>query len=448
MDDTKRINRGKRIRIGTFSKVFKIPFSMDPVSLRCAVLRFLLPWLLYGAFLSPLAGQTVYTPETIPDPKQAGAGYVSDPDGIISPADEATLNALITALEDSATAQIAVVLVQSIGQEDPKDFATRLFARWGIGQAGADNGLLIFSVMDQRRTEFETGYGLEGVLPDAICYRIGMQELVPYFRAGDYGQGLIAVVRRFKSVLENPEAAAEIAVPREPSQSGDPLAFLGLLVLGWHLLGTLLVLGWIAYTMRNKEDLYDRYLDLRKSYHFAYFFILPLTYAFLYFFLRRQLRILREHPRYSKLNGQPMRRLSEQEEDPYLEKGQVTEEEIGAVDYDVWITGDGEGMLILRYTRRFSRYQACPECGYRTFYHAHTRVVKQPTYREKGLREQVHLCKNCGYNRTEHTAIPRKQKAAAGVAGAGAIRGGGSRSRGSSSWGGGRSGGGGAGVSW
>jgi uncharacterized protein len=129
----------------------------------------------------PLSAQVGFTPETVPNPKNGGTGYVSDPDGILEAAAVVQLNQLIAKLEDSSTAQIAVVLVNSIGQENPKDFATRLFNYWGIGQADTDNGLLIFTVMDQHRTEFETGYGLEAVLTDAMCYRIGMQELVPEF---------------------------------------------------------------------------------------------------------------------------------------------------------------------------------------------------------------------------------------------------------------------------
>ncbi|NRB62374.1 MAG: TPM domain-containing protein, partial [Saprospiraceae bacterium] len=76
--------------------------------------------------------------------------------------------------------------------------------------------MLVFTVMDQRRTEFETGYGLEGVLPDAICYRVGMQQLVPYFRSAEYGAGLIAAVNEFKRILEQPDAASEItAIPSD-----------------------------------------------------------------------------------------------------------------------------------------------------------------------------------------------------------------------------------------
>lgn len=408
------------------------------------VLRFLLFFICLLAGLNPvgIVAQPAYTLETVPDPKAGGTGYVSDPGDIISAADETQLNSLISQLEDSSTAQIAVVVLPSIGQENPKDFATRLFERWGIGQAGKDNGLLVLTVMDQRRTEFETGYGLEGVLPDAVCYRIGMQELVPYFQRGEFGPGLIAAVSRFKQVLENPEALEEIRT--EPLGRAPENGWWYILMgyLGLNLLAHLLLLGWVWRTLVGKDELYDKYMGLRKAYTLGWFIFFPIPYMLLYFFLRNKLRQLREQTRFSKINGKPMRKLSELEEDEYLDKGQLTEEEIGSVDYDVWITDNADDMLILRYAKRFSKYRPCPKCGYRAYYHAHTSTIKQATYSSAGKSEVLYLCKNCNYKNQTYIVIPRKTHSSSGSSG------GSSRSSGSSSWGGGRSGGGGSGVSW
>jgi uncharacterized protein len=389
--------------------------------------------------------QRAYTPETIPDPKRAGSGYVSNPDAIISTAEVAELNNLIAALEETATAQIAVVIVNSIGQEDPKDFATRLFERWGIGQAGKDNGLLIFTVMDQRRTEFETGYGLEGVLPDAVCYRIGMQELVPHFREGQYGQGLLAAVRRIKATLEDPAALEEIRLERQPRSARSPIPGTPP-VLGWYLaingLFHLILLIWLIYTATSKQDLYDRYRSVRRVYSAFFIFLFPIPYLALYFYLRRHLRYLREHPRYSTTTGKLMHKLSEKEDDAFLDSGQVTEEEIGSVDYDVWVTDEEDDVLILRYARRFSKYSACPKCQYRTYCHERTRTIRAATYSHSGQQEVIHSCKNCNYVERRLVTIPKKQRSSGG----GGSFGGGSS--GGGSWGGGRSGGGGGGVRW
>lgn len=116
--------------------------------------------------------QEVYTVKEVPNPKNIDGGWVSDPANYLSIEEVAELNTIINNLEATSTAQIAVVMLPSIGEEVPKMFAVDLFEAWGIGQAEKDNGLLILTVMDQRRTELETGYGLEPILTDALCYRI------------------------------------------------------------------------------------------------------------------------------------------------------------------------------------------------------------------------------------------------------------------------------------
>ena len=133
-----------------------------------------------------------YTVADIPKPRGEGIlGYVSDPDGYISAIYEEEINKVLFELEAHTSAEVTVVIVKSIGDKIPKNFATELFNKWGIGKADKDNGLLILTVMDQRRTEFETGYGLETVLTDNTCYRIGTDEIVPFFKEGEYGQGLL-----------------------------------------------------------------------------------------------------------------------------------------------------------------------------------------------------------------------------------------------------------------
>ena len=74
---------------------------------------------------------------------------MSNPDEILSAEEHSALDAILAAIEDSTTVQIAVVIVQSIGSENPKMFATALFEHWGIGRADKDNGLLILSVLDR-----------------------------------------------------------------------------------------------------------------------------------------------------------------------------------------------------------------------------------------------------------------------------------------------------------
>jgi len=157
-----------------------------------------------------LFAQTVYTLETIPDPKNSSGGYVSNPDNIINSSTVETINAVLRRLEDATTIQVAVVVVNSIGVKVPAQFRTELFRYWGIGQKDNNNGLLILLVMDQRRMEFEVGYGLEGILTDIMCVRIQQTHMVPLAKVGDYSEAVLAGVIQINKILVDPQYRDEV----------------------------------------------------------------------------------------------------------------------------------------------------------------------------------------------------------------------------------------------
>lgn len=102
--------------------------------------------------------QNAYTVESLPDPKKSAPyGYVSNPDHVLDAGTVDNINTILGSLEDSTSVQVAVAVVNSIGDAVPREFATELFRYWGIGQAENNNGLLILLVMDQRRMEFRSG---------------------------------------------------------------------------------------------------------------------------------------------------------------------------------------------------------------------------------------------------------------------------------------------------
>ena len=120
---------------------------------------------------------------------------------------------MLLRLEDSTTAQVAVVVLESIDYPVPKEFATELFRKWGIGRADVNNGLLILMVIDQRRMEFETGYGLEPVLTDGVCKRIQVERMVPRAKEGRYGQALIDGIEEVNRILMDPRYQAKRSCP-------------------------------------------------------------------------------------------------------------------------------------------------------------------------------------------------------------------------------------------
>jgi uncharacterized protein len=152
---------------------------------------------------------------TIPDPKTLGETYVSDPDGVLAPGTAPALNARLDSLDRSGRAHLDVALVRSLGEAVPKTAATALFNKWKIGSKATNNGLLMLLVLDQRRVEFETGYGLEADLPDIICYRIQQRYMVEPARAGNYDlavqQGVAALIRRLRPAALLPKPVLRTA---------------------------------------------------------------------------------------------------------------------------------------------------------------------------------------------------------------------------------------------
>ena len=111
-------------------------------------------------------------------------------------------------MEQQSGVEAAVVMLPSIGDEEPFDFAQSLFRHWGIGKKGKDNGVLVLFVMDRRVVRFHTGYGLEGTLTDALCKRIQQRYMVPAFREGNWDKGMVEGVRAMSLVLQDEKPAA------------------------------------------------------------------------------------------------------------------------------------------------------------------------------------------------------------------------------------------------
>lgn len=145
-----------------------------------------------------------YTVESVPNVYERDRRlHVTDPAGILSPEARSAIDRIFTQLEDSTSIQTAVVMLPSIGEANIFDFAHNLFMDWGIGREKSDNGLLILFVEDQRTVRFHVGYGLEGIMPDAICKRIQTTYMIPAFKEGNIDQGMVMASKAIYERLEN-----------------------------------------------------------------------------------------------------------------------------------------------------------------------------------------------------------------------------------------------------
>ena len=128
--------------------------------------------------------------------------YVSNPDGILSEESVQKIDQMLYQLEQKTGIQTLVAVLTGIEGGDCFDFAYQLGREYGVGQKGRDNGLVVLLSTDERCVQFLTGYGLEGVLPDAICKRIQDKYMLKHFRNGDWDAGMVAGMGAVTGILD------------------------------------------------------------------------------------------------------------------------------------------------------------------------------------------------------------------------------------------------------
>lgn len=138
-------------------------------------------------FIILFAPTTLAAQEQLPRP----VGFVNDFSGILSSEDRGKLKALFSELENKTTAEVAVVTIDTTRPLDIETYAVNLFAEWGIGKKGQDNGILLLVAVKDRKVRIEVGYGLEGAVPDALANQIITGIIVPAFKNGDYTRGVV-----------------------------------------------------------------------------------------------------------------------------------------------------------------------------------------------------------------------------------------------------------------
>jgi uncharacterized protein len=135
-------------------------------------------------FMALIAG-TTFAAEKYPSPR----GAVNDFANVIDPDNAAKMEALSREILQKTGAAVVVVTVPTIGENEEYNlYANGLYKAWGIGKKGEDKGVLIFLTLKERKIRIETGYGVEGILPDGLVGEIRDKYLKPQLQAGNYGK--------------------------------------------------------------------------------------------------------------------------------------------------------------------------------------------------------------------------------------------------------------------
>lgn len=116
---------------------------------------------------------------------------VVDTANALSASTRATLREQALQLQARKGAQLQVLVVPSVGDDGIEAYAQRVFDQWQLGRAGVDDGVLLLMAVQDRRVRIQTGYGLEGTIPDAYAARIIDKAIVPRLREGNLDQGML-----------------------------------------------------------------------------------------------------------------------------------------------------------------------------------------------------------------------------------------------------------------
>jgi uncharacterized protein len=121
----------------------------------------------------------------------ATQGYVSDYAGALTAQQRAELSQALQAFQQQSSNQIAVAIFPALPADEAlESYTNELATAWGIGEKSKGNGVLVALFIADRKFRIEVGYGLEGVLPDALTNRIYEEQMRPAFQRQDYYTGL------------------------------------------------------------------------------------------------------------------------------------------------------------------------------------------------------------------------------------------------------------------
>lgn len=151
---------------------------------------------------------------------------VNDFAHMLSSKEVRALEQKLVLFNDSTSTQIAIVTVPDLSGYDKSDYAQRLGEKWGIGQRGSDNGILVIVKPKTAASNGEVfiapGYGVEGVVPDIVAGEIVDYEILPAFRTEDYYDGLDRATNTLMSLVRGEFTAEQYAnSPKKKAGTGS-----------------------------------------------------------------------------------------------------------------------------------------------------------------------------------------------------------------------------------
>ncbi|MBS0199414.1 MAG: TPM domain-containing protein [Proteobacteria bacterium] len=175
---------------------------------------------------------------------------VVDTTGTLSAADKQALQQQALDLQQRKGSQLQILMVASTSPEDIADYAQRVFQQWKLGREKINDAVLIVVAKDDHRARIQTGYGLEGAIPDAIAWRVIQEYMVPKFRQNDFAGGIKDASAQIVKLIDGetlPPPAAQSQQPRDHGRN-----WVGALIAAYvAAMIARALLGWLPAGIRG-----------------------------------------------------------------------------------------------------------------------------------------------------------------------------------------------------
>jgi uncharacterized protein len=183
---------------------------------------------IFIALFMALIANATFAAEKYPSPR----GAVNDFANVIDQDNAAKIEALSREVLEKTGTAVVVVTVPTIGEgEETSLYVNGLYKAWGIGKKGEDKGVLVFLTLKERKIRIETGYGVEGILPDGLVGEIRDKYLKPQLQAGNYGQAFYDTVYVLSSIIAK-DAGVQLSGSPAPLRTNDRAQQKGINVFG------------------------------------------------------------------------------------------------------------------------------------------------------------------------------------------------------------------------
>ncbi len=185
-------------------------------------------------------------------------GVVNDFANVIDATSKEKIESVIHGLKEKADLRLVVVTADSLNGQSIEEYSAGLTAKWGIGQKGKNNGVLLIYAPHEHKVRIENGYGVESRLTDIESKSILHDKVAPLTKSGRIGEGLLAGVQAISDLMSQPGKEPEPA----PIASGTPASSgpgPGTLFGGAFILGGIIVLIYLWVTRETTQEVAQPY---------------------------------------------------------------------------------------------------------------------------------------------------------------------------------------------